>query len=253
MIWIIGGTSEAAELINALQGKAEFIVSVATETGKEFLEDCHVEVGRMDVLTMKDFIRKNRIKTVIDASHPYATEVTDNAKRALEETDATYIRFTRPKESHQGAVIVDSFAECLQYLNGISGTVFFTTGSNQVKQFEAAKGKNRFVYRVLPTPESTEECRKAGIALKDVVAALGPFSIDLNKAMFRDVGAGYVIMKNSGKRGGTSEKIAACRQLGITPVIIERDDETGFTDLARLLAHILNPKNEPITTIHRND
>lgn len=243
MIWIIGGTSEAAELANALQGKTTFIVSVATKTGKEFLGDCPVKIGRMDVEAMKGFMRNHDVTTVIDASHPYATEVTDNARQALNECDAEYIRFTRLKELHEGAVTMHSLTECLHYLKGISGTVFFTTGSNQIKNFEAVKGNNRFVYRILPTPESTEECRRAGVALKNIIAALGPFSVDLNMAMYKDVKADYVIMKNSGKRGGTSEKLDACRQLDITPVIIERDDETGFTDLDRLVAHVINPKS----------
>ncbi len=240
MIWIIGGTSEAAELANALRGKVDFVVSVATKTGKEFLEDCRVEVGRMNVAAMKNYIRIRNINIIIDASHPYAAEVTDNARQASKATETDYIRFTRPKESHEGAVTMHSLTECLHYLKSISGTVFFTTGSNQIKHFETVKGENRFVYRILPTPESTEECRKAGVALKNIIAALGPFSITLNKAMFQDFEANYVIMKNSGKRGGTSEKIEACRQLNITPVIIEREDETGFTGLDRLVTHVLS-------------
>jgi precorrin-6A/cobalt-precorrin-6A reductase len=57
--------------------------------------------------------------------------------------------------------------------------------------------------------------------------------------MFREDRADYVVMKNSGQKGGTSEKIAACRQLGIKPVVIERGTETGFTDLDELVAFVL--------------
>ncbi len=240
MIWIIGGTSEATELAKAIQGKFETIVSVATETGREFLPESRVRIGRMNSEEMVAFISQNHISAIVDASHPYATEVSENARAAQKQAGIQYIRYSRPKETYEGATVVNSLTECLQLLQSLSGCVFFTTGSNQIKQFENCKGNNRYIYRILPTPESTEECRKNGVALKDIVAALGPFSTELNKAMFEAYGTDYVVMKNSGKRGGTEAKIEACKQLGITPVIIERENEIGFTDLERLIEYVMS-------------
>lgn len=49
--------------------------------------------------------------------------------------------------------------------------------------------------------------------------------------MFEEYKANYVIMKDSGDKGGTIEKIQACQELRITPIIIGRKDEDGINDL----------------------
>jgi precorrin-6A/cobalt-precorrin-6A reductase len=226
-------------LVERLQGKRPLLVTVATETGKAFLPDCPVYVGRMNPGEMVEFIKSHAIDQIVDVSHPYATEVSKNARQAQQQTAIEYIRFTRPKSDSENVIACHSLEECLRLLQTISGCVFFTTGSNHVKEFQAIRGNNRFVYRVLPTPESLQECRTHKVALKDIIAALGPFSMAMNSAMFREYRADYVVMKNSGQKGGTSEKIAACRQLGIKPVVIERGTETGFTDLDELVAFVL--------------
>jgi len=65
--------------------------------------------------------------------------------------------------------------------------------------------------------------------MEDIVAMLGPVSEELNYQMFRDFKADYVVMKDSGKEGGTLEKINACKRLGITPVVILRQyNEKGI-------------------------
>ena len=67
--------------------------------------------------------------------------------------------------------------------------------------------------------------------MKDIVAVLGPVSEALNIAMFQEYHSEYVVMKDSGKTGGTPQKINACRKLGITSVLICRKDEEGISDL----------------------
>jgi len=124
-----------------------------------------------------------------------------------------------------------SISRCREFLKGVNGCVFFTTGSKNIKDFEPVRGSNRFVYRVLPTVESIAECQKNNVKLRDIIAALGPFSEELNLAMFKEYGADYVVMKDSGKEGGTDEKIKACRRLRIKAVIIGRQNEKGAEDL----------------------
>ncbi len=67
--------------------------------------------------------------------------------------------------------------------------------------------------------------------MKDIVAVLGPFSIEYNKAMFKEYNVDYVVMKDSGKEGGTLNKIKACEELDIKPIIIGRDEEEGYHNL----------------------
>lgn len=236
MIWIIGGTSEAKELTNRLNDKMCYIVTVATYSGAEMLGGNGTLVGRMNHDEMVQFIREMSVDTIVDLSHPYALEVTENARAAGKATGAEYIRFVRKSSEMEGCIFVDSTEECALYLKSIMGCVFFTTGIKNIKDFEKVRGTNRFVYRVLPSVFSMQECVDRGVRMEDIIAILGPLSEDMNYQMFRAYRADYVVMKDSGKEGGTTEKLNACKRLGITPIVISRQNkEKGLDDMDELL------------------
>jgi precorrin-6A/cobalt-precorrin-6A reductase len=236
LIWIIGGTTEARSLIKSLEGKREFVVSVATYSGAEMLENENVTVCRMDKQAMVQFIKNHNIDTVVDMSHPYALEVTQNAKAACIEADVRFIRYNRKIADTKDCVYLDSIESCATFLKDIKGCVFFTTGIKNIKDFEKMRGTNRFVYRVLPSIFSIQECVENRLKMEDIIAILGPVSEELNYQMFKDYKADYVIMKDSGKEGGTEEKILACNRLGIIPVVIERQcTESGIENMEELL------------------
>ncbi len=240
MIWIIGGTSEAKELLGRLKGRKEFIATVATYSGAEVLEGQQAIVGRLGYDEMVQLIKENHIDTVVDMSHPYAVEVTENAKAACGTAGIRYIRFVRGSSEMEGCTLVESVEKCASYLEGIKECVFFTTGIKNIKDFERIRGNNRFVYRVLPSVFSIRECVEQGIRMEDIVAILGPVSEDLNYQMFKEYKAGYVVMKDSGKEGGTQEKIKACKRLGITPIVILRQcPEEGIGDINELLCMLV--------------
>jgi precorrin-6A/cobalt-precorrin-6A reductase len=240
LIWVIGGTSEARNLIKSLEGKTDFVVSVATYSGAEMLEYENVVINRMDQQAMIQFIKDHSIDTVVDMSHPYAVEVTQNAMTACEESKARYIRYNRKVADTKDCIYVDSIEMCAAFLIGIKGCVFFTTGIKNINDFELVRGQNRFIYRVLPSIFSIQECVDNKIKMEDIVAILGPVSEELNYQMFKDYEADYVIMKDSGKEGGTVEKIRACKRLGIIPVVIQRQcTENGIESMEELLQILL--------------
>lgn len=244
MIWIIGGTREAVELVERIKGNAKYIITAATESEREFLDDRNLVVGRMDEKGMEDFIRKNSISLVVDISHPYALEVTKNAKEAARKLNINYIRYVRKRTKEaEGCIYLDSIDQCQEFLKSVKGTVFFTTGSKNIKNFESVRENNRFVYRVLPAIESIEQCLKNNVKIKDIVAVLGPFSENMNAAMFKEYGADYVVMKDSGKPGGTYEKIQACKRLNIPAVIIGRGDEDGLENIDEVVKLIRQNKS----------
>ena len=240
MIWIIAGTSEARELISRIGDRDSFIATIATEEGLEFISSDNVEVGRMNYREMNEFVIVNNISTIIDMTHPYARVVSENARNLADEIKIKYIRYIRKKTDKTGkigkTVYLKDYEEAYRYISELSGTVFFTTGSKNIGDFEKLRGDNRFVYRVLPALESIKICRSYNISLKDIVAVLGPFSKEYNKAMFYEYKASHVIMKDSGEKGGTLEKIKACEELSIIPVIIGREDEEGIKSLDEIEA-----------------
>lgn len=232
MIWIIGGTSEARELLDRINDLDNYIATIATEGGKEFFNSDKVFVGRLNKEQMISFAKEHNISTIVDLSHPYAKIVSDNAKSVCEELGIKYLRFVRKKvELLEDEIYLNSYEECYEYLTKVTGTVFFTTGSKNIGDFQLVRGDNRFIYRILPAIESLEICRKYSIHMEDIVAILGPFTKEFNKSMLSTYNANYSVMKDSGDVGGTLEKILACRELGIKPIIIGREDEEGIYDL----------------------
>lgn len=232
MIWIIGGTSESRELVDRIKDLDNYIVTSATDSEKEFIDSPNLIVGKMNYEEMTKFIDKNHISLIVDLSHPYAKVVTNNAKKVAEAKNIKYIRYTRDKVVLKSkGIYLNSYEECYDYLKGITGTIFFTTGSKNIGDFEKVRGNNRFIYRILPALESIEECRKYNIKLKDIVGVLGPFSKEYNKIMFKEYNVDYVVMKDSGQQGGTLEKIKACEELNIIPIVIGREDEQGINSI----------------------
>ena len=239
MIWIIGGTGETGCFLKKWNNRIPVVVSVATEEGRAGLQGGSVVVARLDRAAMVRFIEDRNIAGIVDLSHPYAVEVSCNARQAADICRIAYFRYSRKTADVQGAIVCSGLDDCLRFLRSIAGTVFFTTGSKNIPEFQKVCGKNRFVYRILPVRTSIETCIEYGVPLRNIVALLGPLSKELNIALFREYGADYVVMKNAGKEGGTPEKIAACAQLGIRPVVIDREQERGYTDWERLLDDLL--------------
>ncbi len=232
MIWIIAGTSEGREIINRINDIDSYIATIATDGGREFIDSQKVIVGRMNYEEMKDFSIKHNISLIVDLTHPYAKIVSENAKKLAKEMEIKYIRYVREvTECFSNSIYLNSYEECYSYLSKIKGTVFFTTGSKNIGDFEKIKRDNRFIYRILPAMDSIKQCIDYHISMKDIVAVLGPFSLEYNKIMFKEYNSDYVVMKDSGIKGGTMEKIRACEELGITPVIIGRADEKGIHNL----------------------
>ncbi len=232
MIWIIGGTSEGREIVDRISDLDNFLVSVATDDAREFIRAKKLFVGRMDYDQMKAFALDHQVSLIVDLTHPYAKIVSKNAKELAKNLKIDYIRYIRSKTNIGNAGhIFNSYQEAYDYLKDIKGTVFFTTGSKNIKDFEKVRGENRFIYRVLPARESLDICKENNIQMRDIIAVLGPFSKDFNMAMLKEYRPDYCIMKNSGHKGGTLEKIQACQELNIIPLVIGREDEDGINNL----------------------
>ena len=242
MIWIIGGTKETFYLVERISKKVDYVVTVATYAGKEVLKDKNTIVSRLNYKNMIEFISRHNIKKIVDMSHPYAEEVTLNAKRASKECNIEYIRYVREKAQRvkeSKTIYVEDIEACLNYLKEVKGTVLFTTGIKNITDFEGIKGNNRFIYRVLPSKFSIEECVNNNIDMKNIIAILGPFSEEFNLAMFKQYNPDYVVMKDSGNIGGTFDKLSACEKLGIKSLIIGRKDEEGIKDIDKLVEMII--------------
>lgn len=241
-ILIFGGTTEGRLLAQYCHDQKKSVwVSVATGYGKMVLPESpylFIHETPMDEGEMEQFIKKNDIMLVFDATHPYAALVSKNIADACEHTGIRRIRVVRESLTNKEAVSederivwVESVEEAVQYLYGKSGNLLVTTGSKELKKFTALDSFEERVYaRVLPSVSVISACEEAGIKGKHLIGMQGPFSVEMNEAMIRQFEVRYLVTKESGNAGGFLEKMKAAAECGITAVVVGRPaDETGMT------------------------
>ena len=173
---------------------------------------------------MEELFRKENPEIVLDATHPYAAEVTKNIRTACESAGVLYQRILRPEgETNSEAIYVESTEEAAAFLSGTEGNIFLTTGSKELAKFTGIPDyKERLFARVLSIPSVIRSCAELGIEGKHLIGMQGPFSAEINEAMLRQFQCSYLVTKDTGLAGGFPEKMEACQRCGVTPVIIGR-------------------------------
>ena len=272
-IIIFGGTTEGRLLSEyAAELKQHVYVSVTTDYGEQLLKESeylHVLKDRMDVHKMEKFFAGNGIQIIIDATHPFAKEVTKNIKKVAEKKGLHYYRVVREKtdvlqdsenrsfgtlsysqcssdnieklnnDNSRGSEQIssngdihwfNSLEEITEFLNRNDGDIFVTTGSKEIQKIAEIKGAyQRCVLRILDVPEIVEECCKMGFDRERVIAKRGPFRYEENIRDFEKYHCRYLVTKESGKAGGFTEKLKAAKQLGMEVLVIKRPPEEGIS------------------------
>ncbi len=241
-VLIFGGTTEGRVLAEAAaRSGASVVLSVATDYGEEILDDVHdmenidVHKGHLDTDKIISLIDDIKPCVVFDATHPYATQVTESVSGAAAAEGVRYIRVRRditaaaPPAGHM--IYVPDVSAAAAVINRTAARAFITTGSRGAAAFGRVKdAENRLTIRVLPSEEAVKLCRDAGFKGKNIICMQGPFSAELNEAMFRAAGAEVLVTKLSGKTGGFPEKIEAARRLGMQVIVITPpEDMPGIT------------------------
>ena len=238
-ILIFAGTTEGRTLAEyASAHSIRCFVSVATDYGKsliEHLEDITILTGRMDEEEMERFIEENDIRLVIDATHPFAREVTENIRSACEKvrtrSEVRYVRCIRPFEnrsSDEQIIYTESVQEAVEYLKKTTGNILIATGSKELHLYTGIENyRERCFARVLSTEPAVRESVRLGFEGRHLFAMQGPFAPDLNLALLRQTKASYFVTKETGKAGGFEEKAEAAEMTGAVLVVIGRPEENG--------------------------
>ena len=225
---VFAGTTEGYALCEFLaENRVSVYACAATEYGGSLLQEnefLHVSAGRLKTEDMEELFRKENPEIVLDATHPYAAEVTKNIRTACESAGVLYQRILRPEgEKNSEAIYVESTEEAAAFLSGTEGNIFLTTGSKELAKFTGIPDyKERLFARVLSIPSVIRSCAEFGIEGKHLIGMQGPFSAEINEAMLRQFQCSYLVTKDTGLAGGFPEKMEACQRCGVTPVIIGR-------------------------------
>lgn len=221
-------------------------VCVATEYGRIVLTDhplVTIRQGRMEKEEMKKFIAEKNFFAVVDATHPYAREVTRNIKAAADEIntafgrDIPYFRLKREDFSlgggeedsgQDGITRFETDEACAEALGKTKGNILLTTGSKRLPCYCVSEEvKSRIYVRILPGMESFSRCIGQGIRGRQIIAMQGPFTAEMNEAMIRQYEISVLVTKESGVYGGFPEKAAAVKRTGIKMFVIERPEDEG--------------------------
>lgn len=247
---VFAGTSEGRQLYEfCTENQIDAVFCVATGYGEEILCKLRkagspvLHVGRMDAEEMTALFRKENPVMVIDATHPYALDVTENIRNAAERyrqerqiESKVYYRVLRDLEAAdntmpQNADAKVSYHEDIQqavaYLQSTEGNIFATTGSKQAEELCKLRDFGKRVYlRILPDKEMLKRCLELGFPEDHMICMQGPFSRESNEQILRKYDIKYLLTKQSGKNGGYPEKEEAARNCGAELVVLVPPRET---------------------------
>jgi precorrin-6A/cobalt-precorrin-6A reductase len=250
VIGLILGTSEGKKILALLNKYTEDIyITTATAYGGELLKNFKfkkLNTKPLELEKLIDQLSKNNVKVLVDASHPYALVITENAIEACKRLGISYVRYERASvvEGFKDKVIeVKDYEELKEKLLNIQGTILNTTGSNNIDKFNNMDLSNRIVHRVLPSVKVMEKCFDLGIKTEDIIAIKGPIGYELNCGFIREYNAKAMILKDSGVQGGTEEKLRAAIDMGVKPLVIERHSvktENSFNSEEEVVNFVVN-------------
>lgn len=240
---LFGGTTEGRILAETLEqmGKPS-LVCVATEYGEKLLHPgtyVQVSCGRLDRQQMEELMRSARPRAILDATHPYAVEVSRNIAAAAEAAGISCFRVLRKSESCFGVRCFTRMEDLIEWLNTREEVVFSSLGAKEAQSLTNVRDFERRVWvRILPLIGSLQTCMEAGYPPAHVICMQGPFSVEMNREMFRSSGAGILVTKESGRAGGFEEKLEAARQCGMETAVLCRPAEESGIPLDDLIAGI---------------
>ena len=228
-VLLFAGTTEGRRVAEACRGKNVTLhVSVATEYGEALIEETdniRVLTGCKDAAQISKLIEETNAKLVIDATHPYASSITQTLQSVCMESGTEYLRLLR-SEDHEGTescVFVDSTEEAVAYLNSVTGNVLLTVGSKELARYtEVVNYRLRLFARILSLPKALEQASALGFEGKHLICMQGPFTEELNAAILRMLNIRYLVTKDTGTEGGFPEKVRAAKACGVTPVVLRR-------------------------------
>jgi len=168
----------------------------------------------------RDYLKREKITHVVDATHPFAAQMSHNAVEACDLASVPLIALARaPWVAQEGdnwtnaADVMDASAKLAQPAR----RVLLAIGRMHLRAF-AINPQHFYLLRLVDAPTFDlpfSNCK--------TIVDRGPFGLDNDVALLRDNGIDLVVSKNSGGTGARA-KIDAARQLGIEVMMIHRPD-----------------------------
>lgn len=236
-VLILGGSSEASALARALAGcsSIDAILSLAGRTIAPVSLPLPVRIGGFGGISgLVNYLRAEATDVMIDATHPFAEQMSVHARAAAAQTGIPLIRLTRPawraQDGDRWTEVADMRAAA-EALGHIPRRVFLTVGRLQLAAFVSAPQHFYLVRTIDPVGPNH------GLQTACFLEARGPFTVADEERLMREQAIEVLVTKNS---GGTASvgKLEAARRLGL-PVVLVRQPAGGLAamhDIAEVIA-----------------
>ncbi len=237
LVLVLGGTTEArkiADIVEQAEG-LRALYSLAGVTKTPVLPSCEVRIGGFGgVSGLATFMKANRVSALIDATHPYAATISNNAVQAANSTQTPFLRYERAQwkannqDKWQSFETVGAAAKSLPQ-NG--SKVFLAIGKKEISPFKTNR-KDHFIIRSVEDIDNKELPPNA-----QVILDRGPFDLSAERTLLLAREIDLLVCKNS---GGTASfaKLEACRELNIKVLMVKRPelfDAPTFNDIDEVL------------------
>jgi precorrin-6A/cobalt-precorrin-6A reductase len=230
---ILGGTTEASGLARHIAERRDLdpILSLAGRTRNPIAPPIPFRTGGFGGIPgLKAYLAEAKIDAVIDATHPFAAQMSLHAAEVCRDLKLPLVQFSRPQWRPAAGdrwLSVPDMAGAAHALGATPRRVLLTVGGLQLVAFAAAP-QHHYVVRTIDPPEAV-----TSLPNHRLILARGPFALDDEIALMRDERIHVLVTKNSGG-DATEAKLGAARALGIEVVMVERPKTAGVPALESL-------------------
>ena len=221
MILIFGGTTEGRRAAQTLEeaGKPFWYSTRSDGQDIEMVHGIRV-TGGMNPDEMADFCRKNAIRLIVDAAHPFATELHHNISETAQNLNLQVIRYERQYEPH-----TEDICWCRDYETAILQLkehgihrLLSLTGVQTINRLSGYWKENECWFRILDRDTSREMAIREGFPEDHLVY----YEHEDTASLIARLKPQAILTKESGKSGGFPEKIEAARKSGTPVFVVER-------------------------------
>jgi precorrin-6A/cobalt-precorrin-6A reductase len=213
-ILLLGGVTEALAIARTLG--PEHVYSLAGVGRVPTDLNCQVRVGGYGgAQGLAQFVRDEGISLILDATHPYAAQISRNAAEAARACGVPCWALRRPAwQPHAGDDWreVSDWAELIEVLKPFKRPLF-TLGREPLQHLDEIPPEQFWTLRALDMYPGNERC--------EVIGARGPFQIEDERALFERRGIDVLVSKNSGSTA-TEPKLEVARERGVPVVVLKR-------------------------------
>lgn len=235
MILILGGTTEGRIAVQTVEeaGKPFFY---STKNKEQEIYSTHVVrlSGTLDETAMEKVCRKNDIRLIIDATHPFAIQLHRTACMVAVRLHLPIIRLERIYPPRNPAYIwCDDYDDVIHKLIADKRTrLLALTGVQTIfrlrSYWQSAEEDRICYFRILDRPESKAIALKAGFPT-DKLLYYHTSKTDEELNLFVKIHPDAILTKESGNSGGFTQKAKAAYQLGIPMYVIRRPALPTYT------------------------